>query len=258
MLSFCLTCFHKMWCFCEVVYFMYVSSHYAHFCMHQKSFVNPGIAQFVNPGVAQLEVDHVLITALVERRHPETHIFHLLHGEMGITLQDIEVMLGVLADRLPVTGSVKMDWPGLCRDLLGRVGRKWDHHRSSRCRHSHFFKIILPSTMRDMKLVMYYIAISGLLVVSRISLLDSRFLEYQNVVIGTVQTTLNAGTVFVTLFSNFNMSLKDPHLCDALKVQVQITGASQVQDTFAATLHYQLAYRLQNHAFEDYGNWLMT
>ena len=42
------------------------------------------------------------------------------------------------------------------------------------------------------------------------------------------------------------MSLKDPHLCDALKVQVQITGASQVQDTFAATIHYELAYRLQN------------
>ena len=51
-------------------------------------------------------------------------------------------------------------------------------------------------------------------------------------------------------FLNFNMSLKDPHLCDALKVQVQITGAFQVQDTFAATLHYQLAYRLQNHAFD--------
>ena len=29
----------------------------------------------------------------------------------------------------------------------------------------------------------------------------------------------------------------------------QITGASQVQDTYAATLHYQLVYRLQNHAF---------
>ena len=84
----------------------------------------------------------------------------------------------------------------------------------------------------------------GLPIASRISLLDSRFLEYQNTIIGTVQTTLNAGTIFVTLFPNFNMSLKNPHLCDAHKVQVQITGASQVQDTFAATLHYQLAYRL--------------
>ena len=46
------------------------------------------------------------------------------------------------------------------------------------------------------------------------------------------------------------MPLKDPHLCDALKVQVQITRASQVQDTYTATVHYQLAYRLQNYAFD--------
>ena len=46
------------------------------------------------------------------------------------------------------------------------------------------------------------------------------------------------------------MSLQDPHLCDALKVQVQIIGAFQVQDTFVATLQYQLAYKLQNHAFD--------
>ena len=92
--------------------------------------------------------------------------------------------------------------------------------------------------------------VSTLIAVSRISLLDSRFLEYQNAVIGIVQTTLNARTIFVTFFPNFNVPLKDPHLCDALKVQVQITRASQVQDTYAATLHYQLAYMLQNHAFD--------
>ena len=89
-----------------------------------------------------------------------------------------------------------------------------------------------------MRLALTFHGRKGLPVVSRISLLDSRFLEYQNAVIGTIQTTLNARTIFVTLFPNFNMSLKDPYLCDALKVQVQITGASQVQDTFAATLHY--------------------
>ncbi|KAL0008281.1 hypothetical protein SO802_009783 [Lithocarpus litseifolius] len=69
-------------------------------------------------------------------------------------------------------------------------------------------------------------------------------------VIGIVQTTLNARIVFGTLFPNFNMPLKDPHLCNAFKVQVQITGASQVQDTYATTLHYQLPYRLQNHALD--------
>ena len=83
--------------------------------------------------------------------------------------------------------------------------------------HLHFGAVRLALTFHGRK---------GLPVVSRISFLDSKFLEYQNAVIGTAQTTLNAGTIFVTLFPNFNMSLKDPHLCDALKVQVQIIGAS--------------------------------
>ena len=66
-----------------------------------------------------MELDHTLITTLVERWHSETHTFHLLHGEMGITLQDIEVMLGVPVVGLPVIGGVKLDWPALCRELLG-------------------------------------------------------------------------------------------------------------------------------------------
>ena len=85
--------------------------------------------------------------------------------------------------------------------------------------HLHFGAVRLALTFYGRK---------GLPVVSRMALLDSRFLEYQHAVIGIVKTTLNAGTVFVILFPNFNMPLKYPHLCDALKVQVQITGASQV------------------------------
>ena len=38
---------------------------------------------------------------------------------MGIILQDIEVMLGVPVDGLPMTGGVKLDWLALCRELLG-------------------------------------------------------------------------------------------------------------------------------------------
>ena len=102
--------------------------------------------------------------------------------------------------------------------------------QKQRYTHLHFGAVRLALTFHESK---------GLPVVSRISLLDSRFLEYQNAIIETVQATLNAGTIFVTIFPNFSMSLKDPHLCDALKVQVQITRASQVQDTFA--------YRLPNH-----------
>ncbi|KDP28994.1 hypothetical protein JCGZ_19547 [Jatropha curcas] len=44
------------------------------------------------------------------------------------------------------------------------------------------------------------------------------------------------------------MSVEDPHLNTALKVQVQITGADQVPETISATLHHQIVYRLQDHA----------
>ena len=54
--------------------------------------------------VLDMEVNHTLITALVEQWHPETHTFHLPHGEMGITLQGIKVMLGIAVDGLPITG----------------------------------------------------------------------------------------------------------------------------------------------------------
>ena len=64
--------------------------------------------------VLDMEVDHASITALVEQWLPKTHMFHLLHGEMGITLQDIEVMLGISVDGLLVTGKTDMKWSEVC------------------------------------------------------------------------------------------------------------------------------------------------
>ena len=95
-------------------------------CKLPRHGLDPRIARYITKvgfeelfKVPNLELDHVLITALVERWHPGTHTFHLPHGEMGITLQDIEVMLGVPVDGLPVTGGVELDWPRLCLELLG-------------------------------------------------------------------------------------------------------------------------------------------
>ncbi|KAK9988590.1 hypothetical protein SO802_028829 [Lithocarpus litseifolius] len=67
-------------------------------------------------------IDHCLITALVEQWRPKTHTFHLPHGEMSITLEDVEVILG-----LPIDGEVLIgptvvedgDWKQLCVELLG-------------------------------------------------------------------------------------------------------------------------------------------
>ena len=71
--------------------------------------------------VPHMDLDHALITALVERWRPETHSFHLPHGEITITLQDMEVIMGVPVDGLPVVGytSSRTNWRELCGDWLG-------------------------------------------------------------------------------------------------------------------------------------------
>ena len=60
-------------------------------------------------------------------------------------------------------------------------------------------------------------------------MLDTRFKQYQDAVIGTVLTTLRTGSVSLTFYPNFNLSLQDPNLPTTLKVQVQIQGAEQIR-----------------------------
>ena len=88
--------------------------------------LDPCITQFIDVAgfiglfkVHDMEVDYALITALVEWWHLETHMLHLSYGEMGITLQDIEVMLRISVDGLPVTRKTDVNWSLLCQELLG-------------------------------------------------------------------------------------------------------------------------------------------
>ncbi|CAM8962915.1 unnamed protein product [Rhodiola kirilowii] len=66
------------------------------------------------------EVDWSFMTALVERWRSETHTFHLRHGEMTITLQDVSVLTG-----LPIEGRAVITNHGvdeaMCMSLLGVV-----------------------------------------------------------------------------------------------------------------------------------------
>ncbi|KAF4402876.1 hypothetical protein G4B88_010328 [Cannabis sativa] len=100
------------------------------------------------------------------------------------------------------------------------------------------------------RLALNYHGRKGLPVSARIGLLDTRMRKYQHASIATIETTLNAGTVVVTLFPNFNMSLRDNRLTDAFKVEVQTVGVDQDPTSLGATLHYQMAYRLQDHALD--------
>ena len=89
--------------------------------------LDPQIAAYITDAgldgllqVPHMDLDHALITMLVERWRSKTHSFHLPHGKMTITLQDIKVIMGVPVDGLSVVGFTRMDdWGDLCAKLLG-------------------------------------------------------------------------------------------------------------------------------------------
>ncbi|KAG8481336.1 hypothetical protein CXB51_026289 [Gossypium anomalum] len=81
------------------------------------------------------KLDHTLISALVERWRPETHIFHFSCDECTITLEDVALQLGLPMDGPIITGSVvipsKKDFSEAFLGKLsnkfysGRIDTKW-------------------------------------------------------------------------------------------------------------------------------------
>ena len=75
--------------------------------------------------VPSIKLDHALITAFIERWHLETHssTFHMVRWrsrcEMAITLQDVEVIIGMPIKGEAMVGSTKRTWKTVCAKMLG-------------------------------------------------------------------------------------------------------------------------------------------
>ena len=68
--------------------------------------------------MGHIMIDWPLITSFIKRWWLETHTFHVLVGEMSITLQDVAIILGLLIHRPVVTGIGLFDVAELCGELL--------------------------------------------------------------------------------------------------------------------------------------------
>ena len=77
-------------------------------------------------GIDCMVVEHVLITALIERWHPETNSFNFPSGEATITLEDVAYIYGLPDDGPVVT---ERTFPSrfielVCHELLGITPEK--------------------------------------------------------------------------------------------------------------------------------------
>lgn len=75
---------------------------------------------------------------------------------------------------------------------------------------------------------------------------DTRHNNFEDSLIGTVQTSIGHGPVFFNCFPNLTLSLEDKNLLEALQLNVLIHGLNMKPGSIPLTLIYRIHYKLMN------------
>ena len=74
---------------------------------------------------------------------------------------------------------------------------------------------------------------------------DARFIDYHASVMGMMESGLHKGLVHFNCFSDFTLSLRDPHILKALTQNIQLSGeyTNIVESTHNIALIYRIYYK---------------
>ncbi|KAF3643169.1 hypothetical protein FXO38_20768 [Capsicum annuum] len=104
--------------------------------------------------IGKIQLDHRLITVMIERWRPETHTFHLSFGEVTMTLQDVQILFGLRVEGLPVLFPNLLhrnfDWDRLLQVHTRFASAPGDFTRNSRLNISVLIEYIRQQVNQDL------------------------------------------------------------------------------------------------------------
>ena len=78
---------------------------------------------------------------------------------------------------------------------------------------------------------------------------DSRFLEFNDSLLGMAETSLCGGPVYFDCFPNFTVSLKDKNILDTLTLNIKTANYRVKTGTLPVAIIYRIQYKVMNSAF---------
>ncbi|PHT53575.1 hypothetical protein CQW23_08037 [Capsicum baccatum] len=80
---------------------------------------------------------------------------------------------------------------------------------------------------------------------------DSRFLDFNDSLLGMVETSLCNGLIYFDCFSNFIVSLKDLNILDSLTLNVKTSNYKTKSESLPVAVIYRVQYKAMNTAFSS-------